>query len=77
MYEFCASRAILIKYFEKNDELYHSAVYEVCDKEENISFHIVGKAFVFDDLKSDCLPYYRLISIYAPGAFCHSHLPSQ
>lgn len=32
MYEFGASRAILIKYFEKNDELYHSAVYEVCDK---------------------------------------------
>lgn len=32
MYEFGASRAILIKYFKKNDELYHSAVYEVCDK---------------------------------------------
>ena len=32
MYEFGASRAILIKYFEKNKELYHSAVYEVCDK---------------------------------------------
>ena len=31
MYEFGASRALLIRYFEKNKELYHSAVYEVCD----------------------------------------------
>jgi len=30
LYEFGASRVILLKYFEKNKELYHSAVYEVC-----------------------------------------------
>ena len=32
MYEFGSSRAILIRYYMKNKELYHSAVYEVCDK---------------------------------------------
>lgn len=28
-------------------------VYEVCDKNEDISLHIVGKTYIFDDIKSD------------------------
>lgn len=32
MYEFGADRALLIKYFNKDKELYHSVVYETCNK---------------------------------------------